>query len=281
MSVPVSFPESHRLPVAPLFVPASHPLLFAKAEISDADAVILDLEDSVAAHDKGAARTAIQNHPIAKKPVIIRINSAASPWFDEDLLSLKSVRFDAIMLPKAERGVEIDEVMAKLGRAVPVIALIESAKGLASLSDMVSHADLAGLAIGTLDLAIDLDCAPDFEPLLMARSELVLRSRLAGRAKPLDGVTPDFKDLARVAADAKRASALGFGGKLAIHPSQIRPIREAMQPSPDEIAWAERMIASLHGRPLGAVDGTMVDAPVIARAKRILDAARRQDVSGQ
>lgn len=264
-----------RLPTAPLFVPASKPALFAKAEASEADAVILDLEDAVAPDEKATARQAVLSNELSQKPVIIRINSTSSPWFTDDLAALRGAHSDAVMLPKAERAADVAHIIKSIGRDIPVIALIESAKGLAALSDILSDPHVVGLAIGTLDLALDLDCAPDFEPLLMARSEMILRSRLAGRGGPLDGVTPDFNDMARVSEDAKRVRALGFAGKLAIHPKQIRPILEAMRPSSGEIAWAEKILASLAGRAIAGVEGVMVDAPVIERARRILERAKK------
>lgn len=263
-----------RLPIAPLFVPASKPALFAKAEASEADAVILDLEDAVAPNEKGTARQALTTHGLTQKPVIVRINGAQSPWFDEDLAALRAVRFDAVILPKAERATDVARIIKVLGRDMPVIALVESAKGLASLSDILSDGHVIALAIGTLDLAVDLDCTPDFEPLLMARSELVLRSRLAGRAGPIDGVTTEFNDTTRVSEDAKRVRALGFTGKLAIHPRQVRPILDAMRPSQDEIVWAKKILGTLEDHSLGSVDGAMVDAPVIQRARHILERAK-------
>lgn len=268
-----------KLPTAPLFVPASQPALFSKALASDADAVILDLEDAVSPQEKDQARQSVQSHGMIGKPVVIRINGAASTWFAADLHVLRSARFDALMLPKAESAAEIALMIETLGRDVPVIALIESARGLFALGDILSHPHVIGLGLGALDLALDLNCAPDFEPLLMARSDMVLRSRLAGRPGPIDGVTPDFQDLRRVANDAKRVRALGFSGKLAIHPKQVRPILDAMAPSGEDIAWARAVIATLDGDRLGVVDGAMVDAPVIARANHILDQQEKKDRS--
>jgi len=106
----------------------------------------------------------------------------------------------------------------------------------------------------------------------MARSEIVLRSRLAGLPAPVDGVTAAL-DEASAAADARRAAALGFGGKLAVHPRQVAPIRAAFRPSEDNVAWARRVVAAAASGAAVKLDGAMIDAPLLARARQILGAA--------
>jgi citrate lyase subunit beta/citryl-CoA lyase len=257
-------------PIAPLFVPGDKPALLAKAAQSGADAIIIDLEDAVAPDAKAEARDAAIRHGMTNLPVILRINAAGSIWHMDDLRALASAEIAAIMLPKAETVESIAAIFHTLGRPLPVIALIESAKGLANLSQIFTAPHVALAAFGSLDYALDLDCAPEWEPLLAARSELVLRSRLAGLPGPIDGVTPTLTDLTITEHDTTRARALGFRGKLAIHPKQIVPIFKAMRPTPAEIAWAEKVLNAANGSALAAADGAMVDAPVIARAKRIL-----------
>ncbi len=257
-------------PIAPLFVPGDKPALLAKAAQSGADAIIIDLEDAVAPAAKAEARDAAIRHGISNLPVILRINPAGTIWHMDDLRALASAEIAAIMLPKAETVESIAAIFRTLGRPLPLIALIESAKGLGNLSQILTAPHVALAAFGSLDYALDLDCAPEWEPLLAARSELVLRSRLAGLPSPIDGVTPTLTDLAAIEHDATRARALGFRGKLAIHPKQIAPILRAMQATSAEIAWAEKILAALEGSAVLAIDGAMVDAPVIARAKKIL-----------
>lgn len=106
----------------------------------------------------------------------------------------------------------------------------------------------------------------------MARSELVLRSRLVGLPAPVDGVTTAL-DEESAAADARRAAALGFGGKLAIHPRQVAPIQAAFRPSEADIVWARRVIAATRTGAAVRLDGAMIDAPLVARARRILAAS--------
>ena len=258
-------------PVTPLFVPGDRPALFSKAAQSGADAMIIDLEDAVAPAAKAAARDAARLHTIHNIPVIVRINAHGTTWHQDDLASLASADIAAIMLAKAETRDSIDAIKIALGRQLPVILLIESALGLNALSQLMLAPEAVLAAFGSLDYALDLDCAPDWEPLLAARSEIVLRSRLAGLHGPIDGVTTNLNDPEITGLDASRARSLGFRGKLAIHPKQIEPIRIAMTPSVDQIAWAEKIIAATRNSAVSSVDGAMVDAPVIARAKRILN----------
>lgn len=258
-------------PIAPLFVPGDKPNLIAKAAQSGADAIIIDLEDAVAPAAKASARDVVMRHGIHGLPVIVRINAYGTVWHNDDLSALATTDISAIMLPKAETRASIDVIKTVIGRPLPIIPLIESAAGLNALSALLSGPEVAIAAFGSLDYALDIDCAPAWEPLLSARSEIVLKSRLAGLPGPLDGVTTNLTDAEATSIDALQARSLGFRGKLAIHPKQIQPIRLAMTPSPDEIAWAKKIIAATKNISVSSVDGAMVDAPVIARAKRILD----------
>jgi len=263
------------VPVAPLFVPGDRPDLFAKAAASGADAIIIDLEDAIAPQSKESARKAACRHDISSVPVILRINGAGTAWHADDLAALSAADIAAVMLPKAETSESIAAMSRALGRPLPVIALIESAKGLGSLVQVLTAPHIAAIAFGSLDYSVDLDCSPDWDSLVAARSEIVLRSRLAGLPGPLDGVTTNLTDQEITEQDAARARRLGFRGKLAIHPRQIGPILTAMSPTPDEIAWAKKVLTSVNDSALVAVDGDMVDAPVIARARRILAASSR------
>ena len=250
--------------VAPLFVPATSPERFAKAAASGADAVIIDLEDAVASNEKVSARDALRS---AKGSFLVRINGSNTPWFADDVAACKALDVAAIMLPKVERVAEIDH-LNMLSNNIPVIALIESAFGLAN-ARAIASSGVARLAFGSLDFAVDLGCAHEPDALLFARSELVMASRLAGIAAPLDGVTVAIDDSVLLQEDSRRAASFGFGGKLCIHPKQIETVLTAFRPSADEIAWAERiMLAADDG--VVNVGGTMVDVPVRLRAQRIL-----------
>ncbi|MFG1347404.1 CoA ester lyase [Xanthobacter autotrophicus DSM 431] len=252
-----------------LFVPATRPDRFGKALSCGADAVIIDLEDAVGTAEKGQARAAVAAAIPAQGTVLLRINGAGTPWHADDMEMARDVPLAGIVLPKAESPDEVAEVAARVGR--PVIALIESARGLAAARAIAAAPKVARLAFGSIDFAADLGCAHTRDALLAARSELVLASRLAGLDGPVDGVTTQVSDAALAEDDARFAAALGFAGKLCIHPAQVAPAGAGFAPSPAEVAWAQRIVSALaDGGSVVTVDGAMVDAPVRLRATRIL-----------
>ena len=257
----------------PLFVPADRPERYAKAFAAGADAVIVDLEDAVAPAAKAGSRQALLGArdalAAAACPVLLRINARGTPHHEADIAAARQLPpLAAVMLAKAECAHDVEAVADVTGR--PVLALIESARGLAAARAIAEAG--ARLAFGSIDFAADLGCAHSREALLLARAELVLASRLAGRAAPIDGVTTGVKDEVLIADDARYAQSLGMGGKLLIHPAQIAPARAGLRPGAEEIAWAQRVLGSGDGA--AAVDGAMVDAPVRVRATQILRRAR-------
>lgn len=254
----------------PLFVPATHPERFQKAANSRADAVILDLEDSVADQDKARARENLVFDLPCK--VVVRVNAAQTRWHLEDLKALVGSKVSAIMLPKAQSAEDFTDLQRVFGMSVPVIALVETAAGLAAARELAHHPLVTQLAFGSVDYCANLGCAHSREALLAARSELVLASKLAGIAPPLDGVTTDLSNSDIASDDARHGRALGMGGKMCIHPKQVEPANAAFRPTPDEIEWARRVTAAGDG--VVAMDGEMVDAPVRLRAAAILDSAR-------
>lgn len=260
-----------------LFVPADRPDRFPKALASGADAVIIDLEDAVSPDRKGAARAALSGARDllsgAASRVLVRVNAVGTPWHRDDLAAASALPLAGIVLPKAESAADVAGAARAAG--VPAVALVESARGLAAARDTARAA--ARLAFGSIDFAGDLGCAHSREALLGARGELVLASRLAGLAGPLDGVTTATGDAAAVEDDARHAAGLGFAGKLLIHPAQVLPARAGLMPSADERAWAERVLAAGRDGGAVAVDGAMVDAPVRLRAEGIV---RRADAMG-
>ncbi len=269
-----------------LFVPANRPERISKALASGADAVIVDLEDAVAPDAKDAARRELvqwlaQRHIDAdangSKPVLVRVNGADTQWHAADLAACCASGVAAIMLPKAESRADLECTYSATGK--PVLPIIESAVGLHQLQQIAQAPRCARLVFGKLDLAIDLglEQADDdrnehvFQPY---RAPLVVASRLAGLPSPVDGVFTALDDNAGLAAYARRARRDGFGAILLIHPRQVAPVAAALTPSTDELAWARRVLAATLEASGNAavVDGRMVDAPVIARAKRLLAA---------
>ncbi len=135
------------------------------------------------------------------------------------------------------------------------------------------------LAFGSLDFAADLGCAHRRDTLAFARWEIVFASRVATRPAPLDGVTETIDDAARIEDDARHAADLGFGGKLAIHPRQVEPIRAGLRPDESEVEWARAVIAAAAAGGVGRLAGTMIDAPVVARARRVIARCASSDAS--
>jgi citrate lyase subunit beta/citryl-CoA lyase len=259
-----------------LFVPADRPDRYAKALGSGADEVIVDLEDAVAAERKATARDSLRTWlATATAPVLVRVNGVESEWFDEDLALCAYASVGGIMLPKAESAVGVARVV-DVARGKRVLPLIETARGIDAARELAAVRGVDRLAFGNLDFMIDMGIEDTHDALLHFRSQLVLASRLAGCLPPVDGVTTSFDDLQAVAADATRARALGFGGKLCIHPRQVKPINRAFTPDARTRAWARRVVEAIErsGGAAVAVDGKMVDRPVLLRAQRILEQSR-------
>jgi citrate lyase subunit beta/citryl-CoA lyase len=257
-----------------LFVPGDRPDRFAKAEASGADAVICDLEDAVAPAAKPAARAAVARW-LSEQHAYVRVNSAGTPWRAEDLAGIaEQPKLLGVMLPKVETAAEVHALPA----GVNVVALIESAAGVQNAPAIAAAGGVERLAFGSLDFALDAGTAGSDEALLYARSRLVLASRAAGIAPPLDGITTDIDDPEITADAARRARRLGFGGKLCIHPRQVAPVAAAFALSDDEIAWAREVIDATRTSKGAAVrvGGRMVDKPGLERARRILAVARQE-----
>jgi citrate lyase subunit beta/citryl-CoA lyase len=251
--------------LVPLFVPGDRPERFEKAAVSGADAVIIDLEDAVAAEAKDKARASLRGG-FASLPTLVRVNGIGTPWHEADMAGLGGHEFAGVIVPKAEASDAFGELCAS--SQIPVVALIESARGLADARRIAATGNVVRLAFGSIDFCADIGCAHIREVLLAARSEMVLASRLAGLVAPIDGVTVAIDDAALIASDARHARDLGFVGKLCIHPRQIKAIRSGFAPDQAEIDWAHRVLASGDGAV--SVDGAMVDEPVRIRARSIL-----------
>ena len=271
-----------------LFVPGTRPDRFAKAFSSGADAVVLDLEDAVEPRRKAEAREMVGKFvaslgPETKSSVFIRINAPVSPWIDDDVDWLRGLHgfVDAVVLPK----VEIAAVIEGVADATPdrrVIPLIETARGVLNVSEIISaEAEIPAVLFGAEDLTAELGIPRTLQgdELIYARSALVLAAATID-AEPIDAVWVDFANPDALRQDATRAKALGFRGKMAIHPDQVSVINEVFSPTAGEIATARQLVeADDHAREAGEgvfrFGDTMVDAPVIKRAKRVLELASR------
>jgi citrate lyase subunit beta/citryl-CoA lyase len=268
-----------------LFVPANRPERYAKALASGADAVIIDLEDAVSADAKTAARAQLAEGFAGlpaddRSRLLVRINASGTPWHDDDLLLLGQLAragLAGVVLPKVESAAEISRVAACAGPACALLPMLESAAGLAVLDALACSPRVARLVFGNLDFQADVGmaCGPDEAELLPVRLAVVLASRRAGLAAPVDGVTPNTNSTdagAQLQLDAERSRRGGFGAKLCIHPSQVAVVNAALGPTAAELEWARRVLEknSSVGGGVFSLDGRMVDAPVLRLAQRTL-----------
>lgn len=269
------------IPRSYLFVPAHRPDRIAKAFASGAHAVIVDLEDAVPPAEKTSARNAAAAALNMEHPVLIRVNGADTPWFRDDLALCRHPGVAGIVLPKAERIDDISQVESA-GATRTILPLIETALGMVNAQALAQARCVQRLMFGSIDFKLDLGLEGDDDSLLFYRSQLVLASRLAGILAPVDGVTLSIDDLDQVRSDATRARRDGFGAKLCIHPKQVDLVNRCFSPGAEETAWARRVVeaaAAADGAAI-ALDGKMVDRPVILKAQRILEEAGRQTVEG-
>lgn len=257
-----------------LFVPGDRAERFAKARGSGADAIIIDLEDAVLPTSKASARIAIAEHfgEGAASNVLVRVNAAGTEWHDDDLALCRRTGIAGIVLPKAEDSARTEAAGRVSGKAV--VPIVESALGLANLDEIARSQSVVRLILGTIDLALDLDIRHGSEGgsriLDAARYHMVVASRAAGRASPVDGVHTSIKDNEGLSRTATFARDSGFGGMLCIHPLQCATVNAAFRPTDAERAWAAKVVGAAERNP-GAfqLDGQMIDAPVVARARRI------------
>ena len=282
-----------------LFVPGDRPERFAKAAASGADAVILDLEDAVTPEHRPAARAEVARwlETAARGvPVWVRINPVATDDALEDLAAVIDARPDGIVLPKACDGADVHHVdhwlealEARCGYERGSIGLLplitESAGALLKAASFTGlPGRVAGLTWGAEDLAADVGASAnrtgdgEFElTFAMARSFCLLAAAAAG-VPAFDTIDTEFRDVAAVERRARASRRQGFLGKLAIHPAQVAPIHAAFQPTLEEVAWAERVVAAFRTSPgAGAVafEGGMLDRPHLRQAERILATAAR------
>lgn len=267
-----------------LFVPGTRPERFTNAVNAGADGVVIDLEDSVDASRKAEARAAVVEFladPLASfdagPAVFVRVNASGSEWHADDLAAVSALTsIGGIVLPKAESPVDVAVAAESVASGV-VVPLIETARGVLNAAEIATASEaIPALLFGAEDLTAQLGIPRtiDGDELVYARSQVVLAAAAAG-ADAIDAVFIDIGDLDSLRRDASRARAMGFRGKMAIHPSQIPVIHEVFTPSEDERERAQRIVdafdnAQAEGEAVIRLDDRMVDMPVVMRAKRVL-----------
>lgn len=272
-----------------LFVPADSEKKIAKALASEADAIIFDLEDSVAPGQKAAARAILKDLPARNGGPLwwVRVNPLDSEHHKDDLDLLGIGDIHGIVLPKAESGADITQLAHRTGH-IPVHAIVTETA--ASLFGLLSYREpgspLAAMSWGAEDLSAALGAASKYDAdgelsftYRLARS-LCLAGAVAAGVQPVDGVCADFRNEKILRAEAQAAAREGFTGKLAIHPAQVPVINAAFTPSAGDVAHASAIVAAFEAQPdagVLSVDGKMVDRPHLVQAKRILERALRQE----
>lgn len=261
-----------------LFVPGTRPERFDKAVASGADLIVLDLEDAVATEDKNQARDNVVRWLEHGHGAVVRVNTHQSSYWADDIAAIEAFDTAVVMVPKSSDPT----VLTHLGTRVPVIALIETARGLLAAPALSAAPGIVRTAFGHIDLAAELGIDPTGrDALLMARTSIVLAAAAAGITPPIDGVTTNIGNPEIISSDVTYAKSLGFSGKLCIHPTQIATASIALGPTPEDVAWAEKIAAALtEDGGVATVDGHMVDPPVLARAARILAEAKNEHLDG-
>jgi citrate lyase subunit beta/citryl-CoA lyase len=272
-----------------LFVPADSNKKMMKSLESGADAVIFDLEDSVAPAQKPVARELLALLPDRREGEPerwVRINPLGTDDHRDDLELLEDLDIDGVVLPKAEGGDDVADLAAALAPlCLPIHAIVTETP--ASLFGLLSYRDccssLAAMSWGAEDLSAALGASRKYGSdgglsftYRMARS-LCLAGAAAAEVQPVDGVFADFRDEAGLIAEARAAASEGFTGKLAIHPAQVAPINAAFTPSAEELAHATAIVEAFAADPdagVLSVAGTMVDRPHLVQARRVLARSR-------
>jgi len=280
-----------------LFVPGNRPDRIEKAFNTQADVIIIDLEDAVPLSEKENTRTKVKEKVIQfnDRMMLVRVNALDSPFIKGDLNETIIEGVSGIILPKVEKTDDIHNINKLLlevekKRSLPegsihLFPLIESAAAVQHVYDIVStktkperiYTVMFGAADYTLDMRIEMTMGGT--ELYYARSKIAIACRAAGIAPPID--TPfmiDLKNTEALLSDARRAKELGFQGKLVIHPQQIEPCNRVFSPTPEEIAWAEKIVqafeeAEASGTAVIQLEGKFIDYPVVKRSRDILASA--------
>ncbi len=278
-----------------LYIPGNNPGMIQNCAIYGSDGVLLDLEDSISIYEKDAARKlvkhALKTLDFGSVEMVVRVNGPDTPFFHDDLEEIVPARPDAVRIPKINSPDDVKMADEKISRleekysiepgSVRIHAMLETAGAIVMAPAIAASSPrIIGLTIGGQDLAADMGIkiTPGGLELLYARSAVVLAAKAYGLLA-FDTVYTDIDNLEGLREQAELSVALGFSGKAAIHPSQIAVIHEAFAPDEKEVARAERIVrgareAGKKGLGVVAVDGRMVDAPVVAQAERTLELAR-------
>ncbi|MCP3099461.1 CoA ester lyase [Myxococcus sp. K15C18031901] len=271
-----------------LVTPALDPTRFDKAEEVGADLGLLDLEDGVPQALKSEARRLAIAHLSGSRmrgPMCLRINSLRTEAGLRDVLALleSDARPDAVMLPKVESPAELQQLDALLGARFPELSLlgiIETARGVEAVDSIaMATPRLRGLIFGAADLSAQLGVPLSWESMLYARSRIAIAAAIAG-VNAIDSPFFDLVDLAELEDETRRVCALGYTGKIVIHPDQVRVVHTALRPTSQMVAHARRVLAQASEGKGGiqVVGGSMIGPPLVTVARRVLATAQFEEV---
>ncbi len=265
-----------------LFAPAVRPDLLRKMPRTGADAIVIDLEDATPPDAKDIGRVEMRSAVAdlaGQLPILVRVNDDTTPWHDDDLDSLPTEGLAGIVVPKVETIAGLDSLATRLtdrGLDMPVIGGVETALGVADARPLLAHDVVSAAYFGAEDFIADLGGVrtASNDEVAYARAQVALAGRLADLTV-IDQIVADFTDDGRCRRECLQARAMGYGGKLCIHPSQVAIANEAFLPSSEEIDRARRLLeayddAKAQGVASVAFEGQMVDEPVAAQARRVL-----------
>jgi citrate lyase subunit beta/citryl-CoA lyase len=264
-----------------LYVPASSEAMLRKAGTRDADVVIVDLEDGVLPEAKDAARATLvriwKELDFGPSEVLVRVNPLGVPWHNDDLQAASRLRPAGVVLPKSEDPALV-EFAARALEGMPLLLMVETARGVLAAPELASAPGVAAILFGGADYRASIRARrePDEGELLLARSSLVLAARAAG-IEVFDTPYFDYRDPEGLEASARRARALGFDGKTAVHPGQVPVLNRAFAPTEEEVERARRILAALdeaaaRGQGVATVDGEMLEGLHGREARRTLAA---------
>lgn len=263
-----------------LFVPGNRPDRFEKACASDADLVCIDLEDAVAPQDKDDARRTVLDYlsGTAHKHVSLRLNAADTEYFHRDAKALAKAGLELpfVIMPKVGSRDDIkalDKILPD--ETGPILALIESAKGVVNCEEILAHDRVRYAMYGAVDYAGDVGCTLDWDNHVYARSRLVAACA-AFDVTLFDTPYTDVKDISGLEQTTRKAKSLGIFARAAIHPAQIQTIHAVMAPTGPEIEQAQRVMQAYEASEgnVALLDGKMIEEPIIKSARRVLAWAR-------
>jgi citrate lyase subunit beta / citryl-CoA lyase len=261
------------VPRSLLFMPAGKPEMIAKIAGIAPDVAVVDLEDAVPSAEKdsarGAAVGALEGLDVGSTVVLVRVNSTTSPWFADDLAAVAGLGRIGVVLPKYERRAEIDLLRERLGADVPIVVGLETVRGVADCRELL-RADVDIAYFGAEDYIADIGGrrTEGGAEVLYPRCEVRLAAFLAGVAA-VDQAVMSIRDDDRFRADADLGRAIGYTGKICVHPRQVELSNEMFAPGPEEIEHARAVLrASVDG--VAVIDGQMVDEPHVRMARAVL-----------